>query len=62
MGIWIEKTAIINNSLIVYSETYGGSLLISMFDGENEIVSLEPNFDDTEISSFSYIEETKEFL
>jgi hypothetical protein len=60
LGGWVYGTQIVSNSLIVYYERSSGTLSISMFDGQKELFTVDPSFDYTHISNFSYVPEKKQ--
>ena len=62
LGTFIFQTAIINNSLVIYYEKDEETTAISIFSGKEELINIEPNFGEIEISSFSFIESTGELL
>lgn len=62
LGQWVYQTAILNDSLVVYYSKSEEEFMISIFTGDIEQITIEPSFQDAEIESFSYIEETGDLL
>lgn len=63
LGSYISNSQILNNILLVYYEKMDGTVAISLFDGDNEIMYVEPNFEYASFAhSFTYVEHTKEIF
>ena len=62
LGSGVEKTAILNDSLVIYYYKNDDSGMISVFTGKEEMLTIEPSFQDAVIDSFSFIEKTGELL
>ena len=63
LGSYVSNSQILNNSLLVYYEKMDGTVAISLFDGDNEIMYVEPTFEYAIYAhSFTYVDYNKEIF